>query len=186
MTLSERARRTVNVLRLAALSLAAAIPSASAPAAPAAGAPWWEKVTYTISGDGAQQSCRYETNIGPGAIDACDGGPSESILAAATGVSGAYTNITIERRFTPVGQPHPPALHPGDTLLGGLVMMLDIDGAGAVRDCQMLAASGDLRPSYGCEEARAERFEASAARAAPDVQSGFLTITVYGHQGHLA
>lgn len=171
------------MLSLAGLLLAAAT-ATSSPLTSAS--PWWEKVTYTISGEGAQQTCRYESSATAADTEACDDPASEPIAAAASGAAGAYTKITIERRFTPGDQPDAAKLEPGDTLLGGQVMMLSIDEAGTVSGCRLLAASGDLRPAYGCREARAERFQASAARQAREVRRGFMTILVYGHEGHLA
>jgi hypothetical protein len=172
------------VLSLAALILAAASAASSPPLTSAS--PWWERVTYTISGEGAQQTCRYESSVPATGTEACDDEVSEPIAGAASGAAGAYTKITIERRFTPGDRPDAASLEPGDTLLGGQVMMLAIDEAGTVSGCRLLAASGDLRPAYGCSEARAERFQASAARGSREVRRGFMTILVYGHEGHLA
>ena len=45
-------------------------------------------------------------------------------------------------------------------------MALAIDSAGSVKGCKIVATGGDMTPDYGCKEATAERFEASAAKAA--------------------
>ncbi|MGI8704355.1 MAG: hypothetical protein ACR2JJ_00895 [Sphingomicrobium sp.] len=174
------------MLGLASIILAAAsAATASANASPAltSASPWWEKVTYTISGADAQQACVYESSLA--AARNCDGDEQSSPVRAAINSAGAYTKITIERRFTPVGGPDPLSLQPGDTLLGGQVLALAIDGTGEVRGCRILAASGDVRPAYGCNEARAERFEASA-RETEQVRQAFMAILVYGHEEYLA
>jgi hypothetical protein len=185
MALSERARKEFLVLGLAALILTAASASADASPALTSVAPWWEKVTYTINGDGAQQACIYQSSLA-GARSCNDGEAFSHAKSAASGSTGSYTKITIERRFNPGAQPEPLSLEAGDTLLGGQVMALAIDGTGAVRSCQVLAASGGVRPAYSCREARAERFEAGAARGTPQVRHAFMTILVYGHEEHLA
>ena len=171
------------MLGFAALILAAASAPADTSPTLTSSTPWWEKVTYTISGDGAQ-SCQYNSSIA--GARACDPHEASSPVSAASGSTGSYTKITIERRFTPAGAPHPVGLESGDTLLGGQVMAIAIDEAGTVRSCKVLAASGDVRPAYNCEAARAERFEASAERAAPKLRQAFMTIVVYGHEEYLA
>jgi hypothetical protein len=174
----------VIVLSLAALILAAA--SADPTPALASSSPWWEKITYTISGDAAQQSCRYESSLEAAGAKSCDAeDASFPLRGAASGSAGTYTKITIERRFAP-DRPDPVKLESGDTLLGGQVIALAIDATGKVRTCEILGASGDVRPAYGCREARAERFEASAGRATEQVRQGYMTILVYGHEEYLA
>lgn len=163
---------------LAALLLAASTATPS-PALTTA-SPWWEKVTFTISGDGAHQSCQYQTSLAGETAQSCDAG--DSPLKSASGGKGVYTKITIERRFNPGGTPKDVKLETGDTLLGGQVMALEIDGAGKVRTCEIINMSGDVTPAYGCAEARAERFQASAGRAAPQLRHGFMTVLVYGHE----
>lgn len=170
------------VLGLAALVLAAA--SANASPSLTSTAPWWEKVTYTFAGDGGQQSCRYESSLAGGR--ACDADEQSSPMKAAGGATGTYTKITIERRFSPGGQPEAVGLAAGDTLLGGQVLALAIDDKGAVKSCRTIVASGEIRPAYGCDEARAERFEAGARKQAAEVSQGFMTIIVYGHEEYLA
>ena len=168
------------MLGLAALILAAA--SANASPALTSASPWWEKITYTMTGGGGQQSCIYQSSLAGARRCA---GDEDSSPVGAKSATGAYTRITIERRFTPGLQPDRGGLESGDTLLGGQVMALAIDGTGAVRSCKILAATGDVRPAYSCNEARAERFEASA-RESLQVRQGFMTILVYGHEGQLA
>ena len=180
MALSERARKErFVVLGFAVLALTAAAPAPSPALTPIA--PWWERITYTISGD--QEACQFESSLAGGR--SCDAAEASSPIRAATSSTGSYAKITIERRFTP-DRPDPVSLNPGDTLLGGRVMVLAIDATGAVRSCQVVGASGELRPAYGCDEARAERFEASAGRAQPQVRHAFMTILAYGHEEHLA
>ena len=53
---------------------------------------------------------------------------------------------------------------------------------GGVRACSVIAESGDDKPSYGCEQVRAERFQASIGHARKDSRVGFLTVLVYGHE----
>ena len=48
------------MLKLAVLAAAAA--SATTSPALVSTAPWWEKVTVTIAGDGKPQSCQYEAS----------------------------------------------------------------------------------------------------------------------------
>lgn len=170
------------MLGLAALILAAA--SANASPSLTSTAPWWERVTYTFAGDGGQQSCRYESSLA--GARACDSEEEASPMQAAGGATGTYTKITIERRFSPGGQPESVGLEAGDTLLGGQVLALAIDGNGAVQSCRTIVASGEIRPAYGCKEAKAERFEAGAREKAPKVSEGYMTIIVYGHEEYLA
>jgi len=170
------------VLGLAALMLATA---ASAEASPSlvSSSQWWEKITYTMSGEAEQQSCVYESSLTGSRT--CDESEPSSPVSAAGGSVGSYTKITIERRFSPGDQPHKLPLQPGDTLLGGQVMALAFDEKGAVRGCKILAASGEVRPAYSCASARAERFEASATRGNEQVRQGLMTIVVYGHEEEL-
>ena len=76
----------------------------------------------------------------------------------------------------------------GDTLLGQQVMALAIDSVGKVRGCTVVVRSGDVMPEYGCEEAKAERFQASASAepAAVATRQGYMTILIYGHEEQLA
>jgi hypothetical protein len=188
MPAERRARRSSNVLKLAALALAAA--TATQSPALMSGQPWWEKVTVTLSGDGAAHSCKYETSLRVAASNTCQvSGGAKGFSASSTG-SGSkeeITRITFERRFFPgVAAPADTTLEPGDTLLGKQVMALAIDGAGAVKACKIVAKGGDMTPEYGCDEAQTERFEATAKTAAADHRVGFMTVLVYGHEEHVA
>jgi hypothetical protein len=149
--------------------------------------PWWERVTVTVNDDGKAQSCRYESSLQPTAGKDCsvDGAASASTHGAAA--KDQYTRITFERRFSPDVQPAEAALQPGDTLLGGQVMALAIDPRGAVKTCHVVSTSGSVTPQYGCDEAAAERFDASAApaRARTPEREGYMTVLVYGHSEHL-
>jgi hypothetical protein len=172
------------VLSIAALALIAA--TAGSSPAPSSTSPWWEKITYTMSGDGAEQACEFESSDESVGIQRCDVDKSASpVQAAAHSPAGAYTKITIERRFSP-GRPDPGSLELGDTLLGGQVMALAIDGTGVVRSCQVVVESGEVRPAYGCEEARTERFEGGPDRSAAEAKQGFMTVLVYGHEEQVA
>ena len=166
------------VFALAALLLAAS--SATASPTLTTASPWWERVTFTISGDGSHQSCQYQTSLSEAAATTCDAG--DSPVKSSDGAKGVYTKITIERRFNPGGKPDDFKLAMGDTFLGGQVMALAIDGTGKVRTCEIVNMSGDVTPAYGCAEARAERFQASAGRTDPQLRHGFMTVLVYGHE----
>lgn len=172
---------------IAALALA----SASAHTSPALNpsTPWWERVTVKVTDDGQTQSCRYESSLRPEAAQNCSVVSSEASMAKASSSSSSkdeVTSITFERRFSPTATPSLAALQPGDTLLGGQMMALAIDGAGAVRNCRVVATSGTVTPQYGCSEATAEHFSASAAtRPGAAQREGYMTILVYGHSEHV-
>jgi hypothetical protein len=173
------------VLSLAAILLSAAS-AASSPALTST-APWWERITVTMTADGNHQSCRYETSLPDKNSEACDvtKAAADFERTSASG-GGTQTKITFERRFTPGRRPDVGSMSPGDTLLGGQVMMLAIDGSGAVRACEVVAESGEAKPAYGCDEARSERFEAKAGRGTGEAGLGYLTVLVYGHEEHVA
>jgi hypothetical protein len=175
-----------NVIRaIAALALASA--TAHSPATLNSSSPWWERVTVTISGDGKTQSCRFESSLKPNDAQACDVVNSDAAAAskASAGSKDEYTRITFERRFSPGTQPETP-LQAGEKLLGGQIMALGIDGHGAVKTCKIVAQTGSMRPDYGCAEAQAERFEASAGEPHPaTTHEGYMTIIVYGHSEHV-
>lgn len=170
------------MLSIAAIALAAAPAATSTPHMPTS--PWWEKITVTYDGEGSQRSCAYETSLSDGRA-ACE---VEEAPASpdAGGTPGVQTTITFERRFTPGAMPNVSKLEPGDTLLGGHVMRVAIDGNGAVRGCSVVAESGESSPGYGCEEVRAERFKASVSATAQEPQTGFLTVLVYGREEQIA
>jgi hypothetical protein len=148
-------------------------------------------VTVTVSDDGKTQSCRYESSLKPQNGQNCDvvgsGGAAAKSAASSGGAKDQYTRITFERRFSPGSKPNMDALQPGETLLGGQMLALAIDGKGAVKDCRVVQRSGSLPPQYGCDEAATERFEASAtsARATAPTREGYMTVVVYGHSEHV-
>jgi hypothetical protein len=170
-----------------ALASAASLAAAATPGVSGldSSIPWWERVTVTIGGDGQPQSCRFETSRTPGDAKACDveaSGAAQAKLSA--GAKDQYTRITFERRFSP-GVRHDAELPAGDLLLGQQVMALAIGAKGTVEDCKVVAASGDMQPSYGCKEASAEKFQTSAHSTAGVPRQGYMTILVYGHQEHV-
>ena len=176
------------MLKLAALVLAAASTASTAPALKA-NSPWWEKVTVTVASDGKPKSCNYESSLSPAKVTACEvsGGGATAAAAGAGSASkkDEVTRITFERRFTPGTQPAATQVGAGDTLLGSQVMALAIDGAGAVKGCKIVSRDGEMTPDYGCEDASAEKFEASADRSADHSLQGYMTILVYGHDEHV-
>lgn len=147
--------------------------------------PWWERVTVTLDGDGNTEACRYETSIN-GNMQNCDVDSSQAAsVKHASASKGELTRITFERRYTPGAAPAKPDLKPGDTLLGGQIMALAIDQGGAVKDCRVVAASGAMRPEYSCDDAQAEKFQASVGGAHKAQREGYMTILVYGHSEHM-
>ena len=173
------------ILASAAGALGAAA-SASTSTTLVSNAPWWEKITVTLSGDGKPEACRYETSLKQTSDD-CDVASSEaSMVSKASDSKGEVTRITFERRFTPGAPPAKPNLQTGDTLLGGEMMALAIDAKGAVKDCKMVAQSGAMRPQYSCDDATAERFQASYGAGKNSAErEGYMTILVYGHTEHM-
>jgi hypothetical protein len=167
---------------IAALALASAT---AQQASTLSTAPWWEKVTVTVNGDGEAGSCRYQSSLQPQRAKSCDVvGEQAAMASSEAGPKDQYTRITFERRFSPGVEPTETALEPGETFLGGQVMSLAINSAGAVKGCRVVAKSGSMIPQYGCDEASGERFEASAAgRAEP--RQGYMTILVYAHAEHV-
>lgn len=173
---------------IAALALA----SASAHTSPAlnSNTPWWERVTVTVSDDGQTQSCRYESSLRPDNGQNCSVVDSGASLAKAASSGSSpkdeVTRITFERRFSPTASASLASLQPGETLLGGRTMALAIDGAGTVKNCRVVATTGSVAPQYGCDEATAEHFSASAsARSGSSNHEGYLSILVYGHSEHV-
>lgn len=149
--------------------------------------PWWERVTVTINGDGEAHSCRFESSLKPDTNQGCDVTNTSSSAPSKLGNSGSkaeYTRITFERRFSP--NPQGEAQVPvGDTMLGQQVMALAIGSKGTVEGCEIVATSGDMRPDYGCAEAKAEKFQASAHTGAAATKQAYMTIIVYGHSEHV-
>ena len=173
---------------IAALALA----SASTQTSPTltSTAPWWEKVTVTVTDDGKTHSCHYESSLQASPAQDCSvsGGASATNASAhSSAAKDGYTRITFERRFSPGEQPTMAAIQPGEKLLGGQVMALAIDAKGAVKNCRVVSTSGAVTPQYGCDEAAAERFDASAgaSRARSPAREGYMTILVYGHSEHV-
>jgi hypothetical protein len=172
------------VLKLAALVLAAA--STASPPALVSSSPWWEKVTVTVASDGTAQSCSYQSSLLQTKAKSCEvSGTATALASDEVGGNGEYTRITFERRFSLDAQQGHSDVHPGETLLGGQVMALAIDAAGSVKTCKIVATSGDMTPDYGCDEAAAERFEASAGRHTASSREGYMTVLVYGHAEHV-
>ena len=140
----------------------------------------------TLDGNGKPEACRYETSISPASAADCDVDSNQAAVAShASGSKGEVTRITFERRFDPGSAPAKPNLQLGDTLLGGQVMSLAIDPRGAVKDCHVVAASGAMRPEYSCDDATAERFQASVGAPQKAAREGYMTILVYGHSEHM-
>jgi hypothetical protein len=185
----------LNVLKLAALLVAsaAALAASAATATPTStdklvsNSAWWERVTVTLDGDGSPEACRYESSLTPAAAQACDVDSGQAAVARhASASKGEVTRITFERRFTPGEAPTKPDLQVGDTLLGGQIMSLAIDQHGSVKGCEIVAASGAMRPDYGCADAQAEKFQASVgAPQKAEQRQGYMTILVYGHSEHM-
>lgn len=174
------------MLALAALMLAAASPTPAPSPALTSTAPWWEKFTFTMTENGTQQACQYTTSLPVAGAPGCgddsgDADASNAGLQQAGSSGSSYTKITIERRFTPATRPEPVKLETGDTLLGEQVLALAIDHDGAVSNCVVVGKSGEMKPPYGCDEARTEKFEAGAFSESR-LRHGFMTVVVYGHE----
>jgi hypothetical protein len=151
--------------------------------------PWWEKVTVTMTGDGEPQSCSYESSLKGSDSNACDVKSDATATSASSRSSASskseLTRITFERQFVPgPTQPGEYSMTPGDTLLARQVLAIDIDPAGLVKGCQVVAQSGDLTPEYGCDDAKTEKFEPNS-KAAANQRQGFMTVLVYGHEEQL-
>jgi len=181
-TLAALALLTASAHSLAATSTTTADPALSPTS------PWWEKVIVTIAGDGKSNSCRYESSVSPASGRDCDVVcESKSLGESAPAGKDQFTRLTFERRFNPGSMtPQDAALETGDTLLGRQVMSIAIDSTGKVKGCRVIAQSGDMTPSYNCDDAAGEHFEASAAQAGnAGAHEGYMTILVYGHEEHL-
>ena len=156
---------------IAALALASAASLASAATQNVSTldstAPWWERVTVTVSGDGHPQACRLNR--------ACDQAPARHATWSparaprpSCRMAARRTNIPASPSSAgsaPAGIPKRPKLPAGDMLLARQVMTLAIGAKGRVQGCEIVSASGDMQPQYGCKEASAERFAASASTA---------------------
>jgi hypothetical protein len=186
-----RGTKESNVFRaIAAVALASAASLAAAATTQTSGldsnAPWWERVTVTIAGDGQPQSCRFESSLGPATAKDCQVQASQAAIEkTATGAKDQYTRITFERRFSPTWEAAASQPPMGDTLLGRQVLTLAIGARGTVEGCRIVSASGDMQPTYGCKEASAERFSASVPSGGAPTRQAFMTILVYGHSEHV-
>lgn len=190
-------RATAALVLLFASSLSLAATPAGKPVARAASAAaaadllessasWWEKVTVTIAGNGEARSCRWESSLQPNNAQDCDVVGAKARTAKGISGDGQLTRITFERRFSPGARPAADQLAVGDTLLGRQDLALAIDGRGQVKACRIVSTAGSLTPDYGCDEAQAERFQASMSGAKPSAQrEATMTILVYGHAEHL-
>lgn len=175
------------MLSLIALAAAAAATPASAqPALPIATAPWWEKVTMTIDGAGSERNCSYQSSLAEARSTGCEMAEKARARVRISAPDGVYTKLTFERRFSPGMQLDVGALQPGDTLLGGQIIALSIGVTGAVEACRVVVASPGMTPTYGCEEARSERFAVHPASGSGSARFGYMTILVYGHMEQLA
>jgi len=187
-----RAMTALALLTASSISIAATV-SSSVGGAPGLGAadalvsnsPWWEKVIVTVSNDGKPRSCTFQSSLRPASQEACDVDGDQTALGGGSGAKDQYTRITFERRFSPGATPEAAADRPGETFLGGQMMALAIDSAGSVKGCKIVATSGSMTPDYGCAQAAAERFEASAGQEKMSPRSGYMTILVYGHAEHV-
>jgi len=169
------------VLAFLAAALAASTPSPALETS----VPWWERITVTVDDKGKQQSCLYETNLSAAGGEACGQAMASTVPGGGKTVTGLYSKLTFERRFSPGGQLDAGKLRPGDTLIGRQVMFLTFDAKGAISSCKVVAVSGDAPSDYGCNEAKKEQFRVSASAAAAERQA-FMTILAYGHTEHLA
>lgn len=181
--------KLVPTMALAALiPIAAAVPAfAAVPAIPSlpegsaqlsASAPWWEKLVVTVGDEGETRACQYETSIDPGKREPCE---VEGTAGPAASVPEQFTRITFERRYSPAANLADGEVAAGDSLIGKSVMALAIGNDGRVMGCKVVATGG-TKPDYGCEEARAEKFEASVGAAAVATRVATLTILVYAHE----
>lgn len=169
---------------LSLVAFAAAAVAAESPSLTAS-APWWDKITMTIDGNGAEKACNYESSLTPASTESCADEDSASPASKAKGPAGLFTKLTFERRFSPGDRPEPGRLQPGDQLVGRQVIYLTIGDDGAVKGCKVLDVSGEV-PDYGCKEAQTEKFNVSFDPASAATQQAFMTILVYGHTEQLA
>jgi hypothetical protein len=171
-------------------SAAAATASASTTGTLSSSSPWWEKVTVTIAGDGSPQSCTFQSSLTPTASSKCDIDATQASYAQGKSSSGSkdqFTRITFERRFSPGAQGEITGVGAGEKFLGGQVMALAIDAKGSVKGCKIVATSGSMAPDYTCDDAAAEKFDASAGagHANAPARQGYMTVLVYGHSEHM-
>ena len=105
---------------------------------------------------------------------------------SAKGATGVFSKLTFERRFSPGQKLDSGRLETGDKLLGQQVMFLTFTPDGAIQSCRVVGTSGDLLPSYGCDEAKTEQFRVQASAPSNAPHQAFMTILVYGHQEQIA
>lgn len=141
-------------------------------------APWWERLVLTLGEKGETRACQYETSLEPGKRQPCE---VEGAAEDSAGLPEQVTRITFERRFSPAASLADAEVKPGDKMLGKSVLALAIDGDGKVRGCKVVVTGG-VRPDYGCAEAQAEKFEASAGASEVATRVATLTILVYAHE----
>jgi hypothetical protein len=164
-----------------ALFAAAVAASTSAPLLESS-VPWFERIEVTFDDKGAQQSCKYRFSLSGDAAEDCGKDMAESIgPRSAKTQLGELSKLTFERRFSPGGKLDSGKLQPGDKLLGQQVLFLTIDAAGDIGSCKVLATSGDLLPSYDCDQAKTEKFKAQASATRDAPRQAFMTVLVYGH-----
>ncbi len=145
-------------------------------------APWWERLVLTLGDEGETRTCTYQTSLIPGETKACEvtGATAGADEASTEGLPEQLTHLTFERRFSPDAAMDEGEVAAGDTLIGKSVLVLAIDAQGNVRGCRVVATGG-MKPDYGCKEAAAEKFEASATNAPVATRVSTLTILVYAH-----
>ena len=149
-------------------------------------APWWERLVLTLGDEGETRTCTYQTSLIPGETKACEvtGATARAEQASAAGLPEQLTHVTFERRFSPDAAMDDAAVAVGDTLIGKSVLALAIDAQGKVRGCKVVVTGG-MKPDYGCKEAAAEKFEASATAAPVATRVSTLTILVYAHDENI-
>ena len=169
------------------LPLLAALLAASTPAPLELSMPWWERISVTLDDKGNQQSCNYQSSLSPKGPEACDKEMSSTMPSIrAQGGPGLYSKLTFERRFSPGAKIDSGRLQAGDKLLGQQVMHLSFGTDGAIESCKVVGTSGDLVPTYDCEEIKAEQFRVAASSPAEEPRQAFMTIMVYGHHEQIA
>jgi len=171
---------------LAALAAASGLSGTASAQLPAA--PWWERITVTVDGNGDSQGCLYTSSSGERSndctVDASAGDGSDGHSATAR---DQVTRITFERRFTPGAiTAADGVVQTGDTLIGREVMALAIDGRGSVKTCKVVSTTGEMTLDYGCAEAKAEKFQASMRRGETAPREGYMTVLIYAHPEHVA
>ena len=167
--------------------LAAALATSTPTPMLEASLPWWERISVTVDDKGKQQSCTYQSSLAGIVPQACDEDMAASVgPRSAKGATGVFSKLTFERRFSPGQKLDSGRLETGDKLLGQQVMFLTFTPDGAIQSCRVVGASGDLVPTYGCDEAKTEQFRVNASARSGSPHQAFMTILVYGHQEQIA